>query len=237
MGATFLKKYFVIIFLFLLILELVWSMVGYGAVALVFKSILLPLLAYRYYELRYRKINLIDKILLLSFLVAYVGIILGYKSPFKSEETHIIVVSILYLTEGQMQIFILEKLATNNKESFSKDVINLVLAVSGAVGYLAFVFPPFLQGISFIFFIRMFQLAIMSYYTIFRENIPISLQISIILLILSNMIWGLGYFNTKILPYHYSWGLVNIYLSKLLFAESFLKNPKMITFFEDNKKK
>jgi hypothetical protein len=181
-----------------------------------FKVLEMPLLAYYYYQTRISKIEILDKLLLLSLAISFLGIWVSFL--FNRDAALIDLVTIIYIIEGQINLFILSKLnrylGTNNKN----DLWRISVALSVAVGFIYLLFPLFTTLTQVLVLVVMIQLSLMSIYGLFKKGIHISISLSIITIILSNILSVSGVF-LKAIPYDYFWIMGLVYISKLLFVE------------------
>ncbi len=191
----------------------------------VFKALEMPLLAYYYYQTRVSKIDILDKLLLLSLGISFLGIWISYL--FNRDATIINFITIIYIIEGQINLFILSKLnrylGTNNENDLWRISASLVLAI----GFIYVLSPRFATITQVLVLIVMIQLALMSIYGLFKKGIHIGISLSIITIILSNILSVSGVFLRSI-PYDYLWIMGLVYISKILFVEGVIKTLKSL---------
>lgn len=190
-----------------------------------FKALEMSLLAYYYYQARLPKTEIIDKLLLLSLGISFLGI--WVSSLFNRDAALINLVTIIYIIEGQINLFILSKLnrysGTNNKNDLWRISALLVLAI----GFIYILFPRFTTLTQVLVLIVMIQLGLMSIYGLFKKNIHIGISLSIIVIILSNILSVSSVFLRPI-PNDYLWIMGLFYISKILFVEGVLRTLKSL---------
>jgi len=190
-----------------------------------FKAFEMPLLAYYYYQSRFPKIEIIDKLLLLSLGIAFFGIWISYL--FNRDAAIINFTTIIYIIEGQINLFILAKLNRYLHTSNKNDIWRVSAALVVAIGFIYVIFPLFATLTQVLVLIVMIQLGLMSIYGLFKKGIHITISLSIITIILSNILSVSGVFLSPI-PYDYLWIMGLVYISKLLFVEGVLKTLESI---------
>lgn len=192
----------------------------------VFKALEMPLLAYYYYQTRVSKIDILDKLLLLSLGISFLGIWISYL--FNRDATIINFITIIYIIEGQINLFILSKLnkylGTNNENDIWRISASLVVAI----GFIYMLFPRFATLTQVLVLIVMIQLGLMSIYGLFKKGLHIYITLSIITIILSNILSVSGVFLRPI-PYDYFWIMGLVYISKILFVEGVIKTLKSLS--------
>jgi hypothetical protein len=190
-----------------------------------FKALEMPLLAYYYYQAKTPKIEILDKLLLLSLSISFVGIWVSYL--FNRNAIIINFVTLIYIIEGQINLFILSKLnryvGTNSENDLWRISVSLVVAI----GFIFVIFSRFTTLTQVLVLIVMVQLSLMCIYGLFKKGIHIAISLSIITIVLSNILSVSGVFLKPIL-YDYLWIMGLVYTSKILFTEGVLKTLKSL---------
>lgn len=220
-----LKRVVFFIYFIMISLDIYGQINNHYWVVCTFKALEMPLLVYYYYQSRLPKIDILDKLLLLSLCISFVGIWVSFL--FNRNAIIINFVTIIYIIEGQINLFILSKLnrylGTNNENDLWRIGASLVLAI----GFIYVLFPRFATLTQILVLVVMIQLALMSIYGLFKKGIHINISLSIVTIIVSNILSVSGVFLRPI-PYDYLWIMGLVYISKILFVEGVLKTLKSI---------
>lgn len=185
----------------------------------------MPLLAYYYYQSRFPKIEIIDRLLLLSIAISFLGI---WESYLLNPNAFTINLSSgIYIIEGQINLFILSKLNKYSHTSNKNDSWRFGVALIIAISFIYLLFPRFATLTQVLVMIIMIQLGLTIIYGFLKKGIHYAISLSIITIILSNILSVSGVFLIPIRN-DYLWVMGLAYISKLLFVEGVLKTLESI---------
>lgn len=213
------KTYFINIYLLLVLIDVLSAEYGFSLWVKAAKAIIIPLLIFFYFENRKHDCFFLDKAVIFSFFFTYIGLWASYL--LRHGESYVILVTLIYLIEGQIQIFIISRLHSEKEFKAKTEFLRIGIILLVVLSYFILVFPSDIEIIYFIYIIRSVQLSVMFYFSSFRKDQHTAIFISVCLIIISNMISGLGHFIGKI-PHQYVIVHSTFYLSKFLLAVGFI---------------
>ncbi|CAH0996132.1 hypothetical protein EMA8858_02262 [Emticicia aquatica] len=219
------KKYVFLVYFIMVALEIYGQLSGKFWLVWIFKALETPLLAYYYYENRKHKLEILDKLLLLSLAITFIGLWSSYL--FNKNVENFNVITIIYIIELQITLFILSKLNRDVGYNNKNDSWRISLILITAIGFIYIAFPVFTTLMQCLVLIIMVQQSLMAIYGLFRKGIDIAISISIIVIVTSNILSVIGGFIVRT-AYDYLWIMSLSYLSKILFVEGVLKTQKFI---------
>ncbi len=219
------KKYFLLLYLIMISLDIYGQISKHYTLVWIFKALHLPFLAYYFYTCRKSKLEILDKLILLSIFIAFAGSWIAYLIIHDNLAFNIL--TAVTIIEGQINLFILSKISKRVNVSSKNDIWSISLTLIIAIGFIYLTFPKFATLTQILVLIAMIQLSLMCVYGFFRKEIHILISGSIATIILCNILSVVGIFLVKI-TYDYLWIMGLLYLSKYMFVEGILKSKKLI---------
>ncbi|WP_435356861.1 hypothetical protein [Emticicia sp. SJ17W-69] len=220
-----LKKVLFLLYFIMVALDIYGHISKHYWLVYIFKALEMPLLAYYYYQAKAPKLEILDKLLLLYLGVSCFGINVSYL--FNQNAVLINFITIIFIIEGQINLFILSKLnsylGTNNDYDLWRIGVSLIVAL----GFIYIIFPKFATITQVLSMIVMLQLGLTCIYGLFKKGINMNISWSIMANILSNIL-SVSIVFLKPLIYDYLWIMGLVYISKILFVEGVLKTSRSL---------
>ena len=107
----------------------------------IFKTLEKPLLSYYYYRARQPKLEILDKLLLISLFITFIGSWISYLLNQNAEFINFVI--IIYIIEGQINLFILSKLNKDLGTNAKNDLWTISMVLTFALGFIYIIFPRF----------------------------------------------------------------------------------------------